>query len=143
MPSSATPPSPTSTLLPYTTLFRSPLDHDRLPLFGTFGRGRQLDGIFGQLTAGHRAQPTTEGLQRQAAVERGRLVVLGDQTLRQPRQDRKSTRLNSSHLVISYAVFCYPPIAHLYSPSLHDALPISPRPRSAPPVWHLWARPPA
>src|SRR5262245_50110836 len=40
--------------------------------------------------------------------------------------DRKSTRLNSSHLGISYAVFCF----HLLSttqhstPSLHDALPI-------------------
>src|SRR5437764_87832 len=41
--------------------------------------------------------------------------------------DRKSTRLNSSHRCISYAVFCLkntPPTAS-YTLSLHDALPIS------------------
>src|SRR5947208_166188 len=42
-------------------------------------------------------------------------------------RDRKSTRLNSSHQIISYAVFC---LNHLYTTqshtlSLHDALPIS------------------
>src|SRR5256885_2086212 len=57
--------------------------------------------------------------------------------------DRKSTRLNSSHLVISYAVFCFrkKPTApqrvlfffndtattEIYTLSLHDALPISNR----------------
>src|SRR5437870_4707500 len=50
-------------------------------------------------------------------------AALGDAT----RQDRKSTRLNSSHVAISYAVFCLnarsPP--ELYTLSLHDALPIS------------------
>src|SRR5262245_42022862 len=43
-------------------------------------------------------------------------------------EDRKSTRLNSSHLGISYAVFCLttatPPTA-TYTLPLHDALPIS------------------
>src|ERR1035438_7971072 len=52
--------------------------------------------------------------------------------------DRKSTRLNSSHLGISYAVFCLkkkrmrislffndPATPEIYSLSLHDALPIS------------------
>src|SRR5690606_21595927 len=41
-------------------------------------------------------------------------------------RDRKSTRLNSSHVKISYAVFCLNPIAALKldPPSLHDALPI-------------------
>src|ERR1035438_1998053 len=40
--------------------------------------------------------------------------------------DRKSTRLNSSHLGISYAVFCLqvPGITEIYTLSLHDALPI-------------------
>src|SRR5947208_2506952 len=40
--------------------------------------------------------------------------------------DRKSTRLNSSHQIISYAVFCLnpPSTPHLYTLSLHDALPI-------------------
>src|ERR1039458_7266128 len=41
--------------------------------------------------------------------------------------DRKSTRLNSSHLGISYAVFCLKDTAttEIYTLSLHDALPIS------------------
>src|ERR1039458_5516626 len=41
--------------------------------------------------------------------------------------DRKSTRLNSSHLGISYAVFCLnlAPTKEIYTLSLHDALPIS------------------
>src|ERR1039458_3776410 len=40
--------------------------------------------------------------------------------------DRKSTRLNSSHLGISYAVFCLKDAAptEIYTLSLHDALPI-------------------
>src|SRR2546426_5934194 len=67
---------PRSTLFPYTTLFRS-----------------------------HRAaQPGVEGDRRLHGGEdpdgAGR-----DAKKRSP-QDRKSTRLNSSHLVISYAVFC-------------------------------------
>src|SRR5262245_34067612 len=43
--------------------------------------------------------------------------------------DRKSTRLNSSHLGISYAVFCLnePLPPQIYALSLHDALPISDR----------------
>src|SRR5207253_1944605 len=42
-------------------------------------------------------------------------------------RDRKSTRLNSSHVAISYAVFCLkqPPTPAIYTLSLHDALPIS------------------
>src|SRR5690606_36981377 len=41
-------------------------------------------------------------------------------------RDRKSTRLNSSHVKISYAVFCLndPPATDSYALSLHDALPI-------------------
>src|SRR3989337_636846 len=40
--------------------------------------------------------------------------------------DRKSTRLNSSHGSISYAVFCFNDTAttEIYTLSLHDALPI-------------------
>src|SRR5690625_2052102 len=44
--------------------------------------------------------------------------------------DRKSTRLNSSHVAISYAVFCLKPrTPALYPLSLHDALPICRRVR--------------
>src|SRR2546426_7365258 len=50
--------------------------------------------------AGHR-------LQRIATVHRcSGLGGVGDQAVDHRERDRKSTRLNSSHLVISYAVFC-------------------------------------
>src|SRR5947207_1712848 len=47
-------------------------------------------------------------------------------TFRRAASDRKSTRLNSSHTVISYAVFCLkvPATIDIYTLSLHDALPI-------------------
>src|SRR5256885_12360201 len=73
---------PRSTLFPYTTLFRS-LDARR----------------FEVQRAGVRRAP------------RGNEQLVGAQLAAIRRQDelfldRKSTRLNSSHLVISYAVFC-------------------------------------
>src|SRR3712207_7722366 len=72
---------PRSTLFPYTTLFRS-----RLPARagGSAGRGRPLGGL------------------RRLDEERPARAVRPE-----PRgSDRKSTRLNSSHANISYAVFC-------------------------------------
>src|SRR5438034_3620760 len=79
---------PRSTLFPYTTLFRSvrrELGLDRpLPVqYGVF-LANALRGDFGRSI--HYREPAF-------AVVRGYL-------------DRKSTRLNSSHTVISYAVFC-------------------------------------
>src|SRR3972149_2831420 len=49
-----------------------------------------------------------------------------------PARDRKSTRLNSSHSQISYAVFFFNDTAttEIYTLSLHDALPISTGTRS-------------
>src|SRR2546426_4941406 len=78
---------PRSTLFPYTTLFRSHLDRRQVeqPELADRLHDRDVAGI---------AQ---------------RLVLHGaDLALVGPREggDRKSTRLNSSHLVISYAVFC-------------------------------------
>src|SRR2546426_7817678 len=67
---------PRSTLFPYTTLFRSCCE----------SRLRSWPAIF--LRGGR------GGLRRNGPSGRG------------DREDRKSTRLNSSHLVISYAVFC-------------------------------------
>src|SRR5258705_8011967 len=74
---------PRSTLFPYTTLFRSIADCEKeLGLVGFFDfRMDTLDGCVGNLP---------HGLQGVAIENR----------------DRKSTRLNSSHLGISYAVFC-------------------------------------
>src|SRR2546426_9189948 len=43
---------------------------------------------------------------RMVAISRPRSATAEYMVLRAPKTDRKSTRLNSSHLVISYAVFC-------------------------------------
>src|SRR3989454_8011104 len=71
---------PRSTLFPYTTLFRS----------------RRTQRRRGRAPAARRARPPPEP----QPAHRARRSAGRD-----PR-DRKSTRLNSSHLVISYAVFC-------------------------------------
>src|SRR2546426_7386761 len=85
---------PRSTLFPYTTLFRSRRDDGR--------HARSSD----------RALPGKRV--RRCAVRGGSYSAGGVESrsrhfqllLRNKNQDRKSTRLNSSHLVISYAVFC-------------------------------------
>src|SRR5689334_25040204 len=81
---------PTSTLFPYTTLFRSV--PDRLEHLGAGGGGRRevADEVVGT-----RACEAVGG-------ELARARARPHQLLR----DRKSTRLNSSHSSISYAVFC-------------------------------------
>src|SRR3712207_7767345 len=85
---------PRSTLFPYTTLFRSV--------------GRQKpDDRHHQVRGVQRLRPEElgEGADRRVpALPDDRLpdFVLG----RPPAEDRKSTRLNSSHANISYAVFC-------------------------------------
>src|SRR5947199_4904758 len=75
---------PRSTLFPYTTLFRS---------------------------AGGAARPADSGQRERSARRRAGRREGGRRALPGPardqrRGDRKSTRLNSSHLGISYAVFC-------------------------------------
>src|SRR2546426_5478312 len=76
---------PRSTLFPYTTLFRSPRKY--LQYFLALGAGYMLAVAFVEVI------PESVRLSGESAL----LFVL---------VDRKSTRLNSSHLVISYAVFC-------------------------------------
>src|SRR5688500_19273748 len=76
---------PPSTLFPYTTLFRS-----RLPK--TLQRER----------AGRRERAARRATKDQADDHHGDHWG----RVHHFREDRKSTRLNSSHLVISYAVFC-------------------------------------
>src|SRR5438034_6539122 len=86
-------PPPTATLFPYTTLFRS-LQRKAL-------RCELLQGeLAGPVAVAARALDRDE-LDRDFAERKTR-------KLRQfaLHQDRKSTRLNSSHTVISYAVFC-------------------------------------
>src|SRR5690242_20972754 len=87
---------PRSTLFPYTTLFRSPGVDPR-------GGATDVSGAHQQLVARH--------------LRVRRVVAQGpDEQGRHPQDhggeaiggagDRKSTRLNSSHMSISYAVFC-------------------------------------
>src|SRR5256885_5113035 len=76
---------PRSTLFPYTTLFRSGLELAQQ-------RGVGPEQRIPRLQAAH-----ARHLPGQDPVEMSSDV---------PFRDRKSTRLNSSHLVISYAVFC-------------------------------------
>src|SRR2546426_5205800 len=83
---------PRSTLFPYTTLFRSrPAHHPEIAV------GILVAGVGREVVAGILAE---------IRLHEARVVVPqgGQATRRQG--DRKSTRLNSSHLVISYAVFC-------------------------------------
>src|SRR2546430_4333550 len=85
---------PRSTLFPYTTLFRSPRRGVR---------ARCAD------EAAHPAHARERLAPREApARDAGGLLVpeLRRQEDRDVDQDRKSTRLNSSHSQISYAVFC-------------------------------------
>src|SRR2546430_3427238 len=78
---------PRSTLFPYTTLFRSRADHAEARAGQRFG-GEDL------------APPDHEHeVEPQALQQRARLGIVDA-------RDRKSTRLNSSHSQISYAVFC-------------------------------------
>src|SRR5690348_17403909 len=81
---------PRSTLFPYTTLFRSDV--------GLF-QGL-LRGLADQLPGGH-----VVGSDVDLAGRLGRVGVGRDQR-NLGGEDRKSTRLNSSHPSISYAVFC-------------------------------------
>src|SRR3712207_6914614 len=83
---------PRSTLFPYTTLFRSLLRAHVAALDPL----RQLD----LLSRGQQRMPA--GL-AQEQLERVRRRL---EDRRDNRRDRKSTRLNSSHANISYAVFC-------------------------------------
>src|SRR3712207_8480212 len=94
---------PSSTLFPYPTLVRSP----RAPGAGVLAEGLvEQPGARRDLAVGDRHVDPLVAQDPQAAPGGllGR-VVGGDDDPADPR-DRKSTRLNSSHANISYAVFC-------------------------------------
>src|SRR5256885_9546330 len=97
---------PRSTLLPYPTLFRSPVAAvDEEENRGACRPGccrENVQQLVGMLAIGH-VQRAGQALARGPAVVGIGLDDGGDVRYR---RDRKSTRLNSSHLVISYAVFC-------------------------------------
>src|SRR3712207_7592898 len=85
---------PRSTLFPYTTLFRSA--RERIEKLLDPGSFQELDTF-----VRHR----TYDFDMQKNRPWGDAVVTGHGTI-DGRRDRKSTRLNSSHANISYAVFC-------------------------------------
>src|SRR5207253_11151917 len=80
---------PRSTLFPYTTLFRS---LDAVPRLGGIDPKR-LE-LAGHLRAAQHVE------------DRGAICAAGRRHELFGAEDRKSTRLNSSHVAISYAVFC-------------------------------------
>src|SRR5260221_7893141 len=81
---------PRSTLFPYTTLFRS---------------GGNVINI--SSVASENATPTSSVYSAtKGALDATTRVLSKELSDRKIRVDRKSTRLNSSHTVISYAVFC-------------------------------------
>src|SRR5256884_3529689 len=61
----------------------------------------------------HDALPISLRVEREGKVQRFTPIAPCDSTLEQPAEDRKSTRLNSSHGYISYAVFCLKKKKHL------------------------------
>src|SRR5438128_8325229 len=90
---------PISTLFPYTTLFRSLVS---LTVATVTGQVRRAGAQVGLPTAA----------QTQNAAQTGTAAKAGPA----PLSDRKSTRLNSSHGSISYAVFCLKKKRELTSP---------------------------
>src|SRR5689334_23536599 len=88
---------PRSTLFPYTTLFRSRGDLDPRPADPELGPHRQP-----RSNPGAHGRSLEHALARDAVDHACRAAAHRALLLR----DRKSTRLNSSHSSISYAVFC-------------------------------------
>src|SRR3712207_7010957 len=84
---------PRSTLFPYTTLFRSNQEMRHAGEIGPDGVPRDV-----------LPEPDGQRARRRRQVVED--VAERDDPRREVREDRKSTRLNSSHANISYAVFC-------------------------------------
>src|SRR5690349_23995301 len=87
---------PSSTLFPYTTLFRS----EQLVGLGVLVRAGRVTGAVGEHDVDEAVVVDVDQLdllRREAGVGQRDVLI---------ERDRKSTRLNSSHVEISYAVFC-------------------------------------
>src|SRR5207249_11234822 len=101
-----TPTTPPSTTFPYTTLFRSSTQQQQNADRGTpdshLFRGCKVNSERPALNSSRRSP-------REVVGSGGRELRVGSGELLMSycaRKDRKSTRLNSSHVSISYAVFC-------------------------------------
>src|SRR5438477_5922290 len=97
---------PTSTLFPYTTLFRSKHSVQKSSAKAFFA------GKLAQCGGGIAGQSEFEDPEEIQAEDEDQ----GDQA----GKDRKSTRLNSSHMSISYAVFCLKKKKHRHNTSKSD-----------------------
>src|SRR3712207_8351705 len=86
---------PRSTLFPYTTLFRSELGEPRAEGAERRAADREADLRDGEIAAAQQRHRPLDPARHEVGVRR---LAVG--------ADRKSTRLNSSHANISYAVFC-------------------------------------
>src|SRR5689334_23860897 len=86
-------PPPRSTLFPYTTLFRSKVPTEDLDEKERFQEVARAFSAYQKI------------LVENKALDFGDLIAYSIRLLKE-RPDRKSTRLNSSHSSISYAVFC-------------------------------------
>src|SRR3712207_7493299 len=92
---------PRSTLFPYTTLFRSPGD----PMLSMSEEPEDVEAEYGSYGLDQCLDLVEDALARGSGV----VAPEGDEWLvgqGSAMADRKSTRLNSSHANISYAVFC-------------------------------------
>src|SRR5256885_9863968 len=93
---------PRSTLFPYTTLFRSAKKCYKM-LRGRAGTQAKAHARLHEFECASGGGALLAFNIKIHAVSRQQLLL---QYLQESKTDRKSTRLNSSHLVISYAVFC-------------------------------------
>src|SRR5690242_20811319 len=94
-------PPPRSTLFPYTTLFRSRRIQPRSCRAAV---ARREPGE--SLRLGHSVGPEPSRRCQQCQMDAEELLRGADPETSFRSPDRKSTRLNSSHMSISYAVFC-------------------------------------
>src|SRR3712207_7247895 len=96
---------PRSTLFPYTTLFRSGTDQ----VADVTGAGDTVNATFTLALAAGASFAEAAKLANYAGgvvVMKMGTATVSNEELRYAIEDRKSTRLNSSHANISYAVFC-------------------------------------
>src|SRR5205807_7338052 len=92
-------PPPTSTLFPYTTLFRSDVFN------GDIGTIERIDLVEHQVTIRFDDRMVKYDFGELDEISLAYAITI-HKSQGSEFPDRKSTRLNSSHLVISYAVFC-------------------------------------
>src|SRR5256885_6661180 len=97
---------PKSTLFPYTTLFRSDLEHVVMDFLWSHGPASSEQIREACAAKRPMKDATARTILRRLELKGYATHRVDGRTYIYRGSDRKSTRLNSSHLVISYAVFC-------------------------------------